>query len=317
MPARTFALLTEPDGGILVASDLDLKRLEGDPLRKAEPVKVFGMTLPMLDSGPFRSVGPEPALVLTQPAAAAVNAVSGELAVYTRGAIACCGGTAAAVFNSAVRRSSRGPNVSPIVLCFQGDRLLLGREDGRIQVLDAATLKPLAQFRLEGRNAPRFITAAPDGSRFAIIFHTGQLWLYETTTNAVRKAGVARQGRISAAAFTPDGKLLVADWTTHISQYQPNSLALALEQQYTPDLGLLVNSYRYGLLPFYTVFPKPGELNTTFEYLLSGRETKEREGEDLSAAQRQIDPWTPLWSSAAFTLVMLLLACLYIERQDF
>ena len=317
MPVRTFALLTEPDGGILVASDLDLKRLVGDPLRKAEAVKVFGMALPMLSSGPFRSVGPEPALVLTQPAAAAVNSVSGELALYTRGAISVLRRTSSGRYQQRRQAILKGAERQPIVLCFQGDRLLLGREDGRIQVLDATTLKPLIQFRPEGRNSPRFITALPDGSLFAIVFHTGQLWLYDTVTNEVRKAGVAGQGQISAAAFTPDGKLLVADQTTRISQYRPNSLALALEKRYTPDLGLLVNSYRYGLLPFYTIFPKPGELNTTFEYLLSGRETKETEGDDLAAAQRQIDPWTPLWSSAAFTLVMLLLACLYIERQDF
>jgi len=67
MPSRTFALLSEPDGDILAVSDLDLKRLQGNPLQKQEPLKVFGMTLPSLAGGPFRSVGPEPPLVLTQP----------------------------------------------------------------------------------------------------------------------------------------------------------------------------------------------------------------------------------------------------------
>ena len=39
--------------------------------------------------------------------------------------------------------------------------------------------------------------------------------------------------------------------------------------------------------------------------------------DDLAAAQQMVDPWTPLWSSAAFTLIVLIIACVYIERQEF
>jgi hypothetical protein len=37
----------------------------------------------------------------------------------------------------------------------------------------------------------------------------------------------------------------------------------------------------------------------------------------MAASQQSLDPWTPLWSSALFTLVMLIAACVYIEWQEF
>ncbi len=68
----------------------------------------------------------------------------------------------------------------------------------------------------------------------------------------------------------------------------------------------------------YTVFPKPGELDKTVQYLLSGKETADMgEGGDLSTAQKELDPWRPVWSSLVFMVVVLGLGCLYLERQDF
>jgi len=80
-----------------------------------------------------------------------------------------------------------------------------------------------------------------------------------------------------------------------------------------------MRAYRYGLLPLYTIFPKPGELGTTFEYVMSGKETQATGSseENLSASQRDLDPWTPLWSSALFMFVVLGIACVYIEWQEF
>jgi hypothetical protein len=36
----------------------------------------------------------------------------------------------------------------------------------------------------------------------------------------------------------------------------------------------------------------------------------------MGAAQQQLTPWAPLWSSALFMAVMLGLACLYLWRTD-
>jgi hypothetical protein len=155
----------------------------------------------------------------------------------------------------------------------------------------------------------------PAGRTFAVVFHSRRLWLYDAKSNELMRAPVSGQDDISSADFAPDGRLLVADQNVQVSQYRLGPVRL--DRRYSPRPSILVTAYRYGLVPLYTVFPKPGELDKTFEYFLTGKETKGDFEEDLAAAQRVVDPWTPLWSSAAFTVVVLVIACLYIEWQEF
>ena len=82
VPMGTREILTESSGSVLFVSNLGLYRLTGDPLKKDEPVKIFGFTLPLPPSGPFTTVSPDEPVLLTQPSDAALNLTSGELALY-------------------------------------------------------------------------------------------------------------------------------------------------------------------------------------------------------------------------------------------
>src|SRR6185503_11113347 len=114
----------------------------------------------------------------------------------------------------------------PAVLSLAGKHLLVGREDGRVQAFDAATLKVLKEWKPEGVNPPRFIDVAPDGRWFSIVFHTGRLWLFDAEKNELRHANVTGQGSISAANFTPTGHLLVVDRTDRVSEYSLSPIKL-------------------------------------------------------------------------------------------
>jgi len=125
------------------------------------------------------------------------------------------------------------------------------------------------------------------------------------------------QGKISMATFVSENRLLVADRVTRVTEYDITTGDV--QKRYAPTLGMVERGYYYLLVPAYTVFPKPGELDKTIAYLLSGEETRAtgpRSG-DLEAAREQLHPWAPVWSSLAFTLVVLAVACMYIERQEF
>jgi hypothetical protein len=77
--------------------------------------------------------------------------------------------------------------------------------------------------------------------------------------------------------------------------------------------------YRYGVNPLYAVFPKPGEFGRTMQYILTGRETTKNLifADNLQLARKKLNPWRPVWSGLAFMVVILGLACVYIERQEF
>jgi hypothetical protein len=302
----TQLLLCEPDGGILLVSSLGLYRLSGDPAWKAEPLQLFGLSIPLPSGGPFLSVGPDPAVLLVRPSAAASN-----------GTITLLNKTDEGFYERRLERKWDSQNGADVVLAFGGDTLLVGHESGRISVYDAEDLQPRGEFTVEGKNQPRFAAAAPGGRHFAVVFHHGRLWLYDHTANQLTRPRVAGQKDISCVSFPAADRLLVADCATRVTQYRIPDCGV--EARYSPPLSLVERIHRYGLAPVYTVFPKPRELDKTVEYVLSGKQTGDLGGGggDLGTAQRNLHPWRPVWSSLAFVAVMLLAGCVYLHRQDF
>ena len=111
--------------------------------------------------------------------------------------------------------------------------------------------------------------------------------------------------------------MLVADRVTRVTEYDVTTGEV--QHCYAPTLGIVERAYYYVIVPLYTVFPKPGELDKTITYLMSGEETRAtgRRSGNLEAAREQLHPWAPVWSSLVFMLATLTVACVYIERQEF
>lgn len=314
-PMGSFQLFRESGGEVLIVSSMGLYRLTGDPRKKDEPVRLFGFALPLPSSGPFQKVSPEGGLVIARPSDAAMNERTGELAIYTRGTVQVLARSAEGNYEMKAELEIEDSSSKPIALGFGGDSLMLAHQDGRVQVLDAETLRPRSEFDEESPNQPRFVVASPDGRWFGVVFHSGRLWIYDAESDKIRLASVAGQGDVSGVSFSQDGDLFAIDKTFRVSRYALDSFEL--KHRYSPRLGFGGMLYRYALVPVYTMFPKPGKLDETFQYLLSGKDTQVADVGDLSIAQGQIDPWAPVWSSALFMFVVLLIACVYIEWQEF
>ena len=319
VPTGTQNFFVEPSGEIILVSSVGIYRVTGDPLAKKRPVKLFGFKLPLQTAGPFENVGPAEsnAAVLTRPSTAALERTTGTLALYTRGAITLLDPNDQDTYDVSRKHRLDGPERQPVVMAIGGSTIVLGREDGRVQVFDANTFDELLSTNPDGPNQVRFITASPDRRWFAILLHNGHLWMYDAETKSLKLADVSGQGGISCATFSKSGALYVADQAVRVTTYDMPDFNR--QERYAPKLGIWIRAYRYGILPLYTIFPKPGELGTTFEYFLSGKETVDTgsSSENLSASQINIDPWTPLWSSALFMFVVLGIACVYIEWQEF
>src|SRR5206468_2931515 len=117
--------------------------------------------------------------------------------------------------------------------------------------------------------------------------------------------------------FTAPNRLLLADRGTRVTEYELHSFHVV--GQRVPEMDVLERVYRYAVLPIYTVFPKPGELDNMVAYLITEQETAAvgPDSENLTTAQVKLNVKGPVWSSLAFTLVMLALTCLYVRRADF
>ncbi len=315
-PTGTFAMLREPAGDILLVASTGIYRLVGDPTRRYEPLRLGNIRLPWSGGSPFQSAGPEsPPLVLARPTAATMNPVTGELVLYSRGQIWMLSPDETRRYQIRRQHQLDGRDRQPLVLAAAGNLLLLGRDDGRLQVLDQQTFEVLHEYQPEESTPPRFLTASPDGQWFAAVFHSGYLWLYDVAAGQLRRPALEGQGHVTSADFSPDNQLLLADRYERLTRYDLPTLNRSA--RWTPSLNMVTSLYHYLLKPLYTVFPKPGELDATFQYLLTGKLTSESSQNDLSIAQRTIDPWAPVWSSAIFTVIVLVIACVYFETQDF
>jgi hypothetical protein len=312
-------LFREQDDRLLVVSSTGLYRLEGNPLAESKPVKLFGLSLPMPSTDVYRSVGPEDPLLITRPASASLNPDSGELAVYSRGKLVFLKQDADGRYQRRLEKSLDEEEMPAMTIAYAGDFVLAGREDGKLLLLRASDGEVVKEFEMERTQPPRFLVAAPGGRRFAALFHDGHLWMIDTEKTTAQLASVSGQGEISAVAFRDAEHLRVVDRMTRLTEYNVNDQSVA--QRWSPKAGLLDARYRYVIHPAYTLFPKPRELGDTVTYLLSGKSAKPADGaqgrQNLDEAQKQLDPWAPIWSSAAFMIVVLGLGCLYLERQEF
>jgi hypothetical protein len=157
------------------------------------------------------------------------------------------------------------------VLAFGGSTMLAGLADGRVLQIDPATLKVKEEFSPAGETAPRFAVAAPDGKWFAVLFHNNQLWLFDARAGKPANVSFRGQGDISAAAFNGADRLLVTDRVNRVTSYHLDPFQS--EDRRAPALTLLERAYHYGIVPIYTIFPKPGELNNVVSYLLTEQDT--------------------------------------------
>ena len=121
---------------------------------------------------------------------------------------------------------------------------------------------------------------------------------------------------VSSAQFQ-ENVLLTSDQNDQIAWYGfPGGQR---EKRISPNLSLSKQIYRYAVNPLYLVFPKPSELQNTMHYAFTGKDTQKVEGPGMGPNGRtvKLDPWQPIYSNSAFIIVMLLIGCIYIYRQDF
>jgi len=95
---------------------------------------------------------------------------------------------------------------------------------------------------------------------------------------------------------------------------------LKQKSRYDPEMTTLHRVHRFFLLPFYRIFPKPGELGEVVNYLLTDEDARAW-GPPRTADLRQYhdvkDIAGPLKNGAWFVLIMLTLCCFYVTRKDF
>jgi hypothetical protein len=243
------------------------------------------------------------------------DAAASRFVVVTGSTLAVIARTAAGQFS--IECQSTRDSEADAVLGFAGDRIVVAEEGGSVRVLNATDLSEVAAASPFGTNDPKAIAVAPDGRQATVVFHHRRLCLVDLPTGEVTEPSLASQGDISAAAYGPDGSLLVAYGFGQVIEYA-DGRSLDIKARYETPPDLLESIYQWGIEPLHRVFPKPGEMDELVTWLMTQEQTIQTgEGEGLAARRTVINIWPPLWSNLAFLAVVLTLSCVLISRRDF
>jgi hypothetical protein len=320
LPTGTTSLVLEPDGGLLAIGSGGIFRLQGDLAAASEPVKLFGFALPLTNREPFVRVlesGGQGEPEIAEPSAAVINPSSQELVIVSRNRIYRLARAESGQYRLVASAELAGDENDGSALAAGANTLLVARESGVVLMLDAQSLETVRTSVPDRYSQPRFVALSPDGHWATILFQNRRLWRVDLQARQLDLAAVPGQGDISAAGFDRENRLMVVDRLARVRQYDPASQRQLA--QFSPPLDRWETLFYYLITPVYNVFPKPGELDNTVQYILTKQSTAEvgflRGNIELPREQR--DPWRPLWSSAVFMLVVLSGACFYIERSEF
>ena len=316
-PKDTTGLFVDSRGEAVVLTRQAVVRVGGDLHTKPREFKLLGFKVPLGGrASHFTAAGPETPLRLTPPFAAAMDANSGALAVWNHGVLMLLEADEDGKYHR-VREREFEVKQGAAVLAFAGSNLVVALADGHVWVLDPSDLSVRHDFQAEASTQPRFAEASPDGRWFAVIFHNQKLWLFDAREQTAKSFRFVGRSDISAAAFTGPNRLLLADRGTRVIEYDLEPFRTVSRR--TPDLELLERVYRFAVLPIYTVFPKPGELDDMVSYLLTDKETESigPDPDDLQTRHIKRNVKGPVWSGLGFTAIVLALTCFYIRRTDF
>ena len=318
-PFGSLKIIKERDGKLLVLNQQGLFRLPDlvPTTPENRPMEILGFKIPLGQKNEsYLPVIQDRSIEFGDDCTIAMAAGQDTLYHWRAGKLTRLSRTVDGQYSAGDAHKIGGDRQSAII-AVGGNNIVVALGDGAIKVLNATNYDEVSEHRPDGQNQPRFAVASPDGRWFAVAFHTGKLWVYDAEDREVLRVPGIRQGDVSAVNFSADGKLHVADRGRRVT-----SIGLPTGEKidsYSAPLDIWRKLYYYAVIPLHTVFPKPGELENTINYLLSERETVAADpaSSRLDTARIKTDPWAPVWSSLVFTLIVLAFGCYYVQKQEF
>jgi hypothetical protein len=312
---QPIAMVQELDGHQLLVTNTGVSRVVRDVATPAVMVRLPGFSLPLSRAEALEDAGPSPAPYWGDPAAAAIDAKTGSLYVFSRSEINLLTKNDAGKYSIAKQHKLEIDEKQSAILAAAQDTCFVILKDMKVLVLNGQTLAATGERKLPGESPPRAAAATADGKRLFVLSHEGVLHELDPASGRWSRSRVSGQGDISAFTLTPDGKLLVASRATRVAEY--NLTTMKQLRSFNPPFTLQERMYYYAIHPAHALLPKPGEFYKTVQYLLGGQKTAGIDENNLATAQSKLDPWSPIFSGLVFQGVMLLLGCAYLQWQEF
>ena len=319
-PSGTTDLFIDPEGEIVTVGRRGVFRMEGTPGTEKRPFVIAGFDLAKLATPEA-----QPVFVKAQPERqanwndaqhfqATMRPQDGQLAVYHDGQLTQLQLNEQRLYVAQDTRELASDDAA--LLGYTDSHLIAALASGEILLVTLQPFKTTARFRPFKQNKPKYVTTSPDGRWVTVLFHHRHLWLYDIESAKVAHH-ISGQGDISAVAFTANQSIMISTGFGEVQEYSLPDLSP--KEHFRPQPETLETVYRYAILPLYTLFPKPGELDNLVRYLLTNEESVEINSNDNNLQNERVvlDIWQPIWSNLGFVICMLTLSCVRVWRRDF
>lgn len=208
-------------------------------------------------------------------------------------------------------------------IAFRGDHVFIGVDEPSIFTV-ALESGVVTELPWASDADVVSMVSASDGSKAIVLDDAGIVWQIDPTADVVKRVPVRSQGNVRGISAGDAETFWVIDKNSLVHAYRWSDGAY--EKSAAGSMSLVQALYNYGVQPLYWVSPKPGEFYrvvTHLSELTTSRDTDEDEPKANSDSPRgsrneqDRSPWLPVWNGLAFISVMLMLAVIYFERQDF
>ncbi|MFM7055943.1 MAG: ABC transporter permease subunit [Planctomycetota bacterium] len=322
-PEPVFGIYRTRDSKLVLPGTRSIHQLKDDPedIRNARNFlrDMLGGLMPGSGSTGFENVSPGLKLALRPDAAVAWNPADESIACRDRETLLLLSRTAEGKWSEAARKQLDRKKTA--LIAAGGDKVLMAEADGRIEILTQSTLEVATTGSIPAGDKPKRAEVAPDGSRAAVLTHAGVLVVFHAADNRFATLQVNTPRTISGIRFL-DGTRLAVAAGRRLLIVNPDTGEIS--QEWNGQIQWPVHLYDYVVKPLHSVFPRPGDLDNTVRYLVTGESSVAVEDngtagddDDLAAPRIVFNPWASFGTNSAFLAVMLLLGCLYIARSDF
>lgn len=325
VPSPVSGLYVTTNGQTILPGQSAIYRFTGQTQKEKQTQQflnnLFGVALGSGGKSGFERIEPEGMPAMTPPFVTAMDVETTELVYFADGVVHVFEQNPEGTFRFVTSRDLEIDE--PCTLAISGGHISCAFGDGRLMVLNAATLETELEDRLAKGVLPHRMEAAPDGTSHTLLTHDQTLWIVDVAAGKPISWKPPEDGRCTGIAYDSIGNLLVSDGRVSVRSYDVATGKEIASYNGTEDWVFKV--FDYVVSPLYTVLPKPAELDNLVHYMLTGQKSvsvNENQrpviGRNKLEEERvSFDPWAPLRHNTLFLAVILGFGCLYVARRDF
>ncbi|MFC1759180.1 ABC transporter permease subunit, partial [Planctomycetota bacterium] len=286
LPSTVTKIIREADDRLLLIGEDEAYRISADLAKQqqVEQPKIFGFSLPKLPETKTNfevvSIERKPSTdsrnggaaqpIAVDDADIAGNVQRDSLVIWKDNEVIECKRDEGRYVES-TRFAVEIGNQKAVITSY-GQIVAIAVEDGSIRLMEIDNPSNVTEFQPFKANQPRSIQCSRDGRFVAVLFHSGQVWLYDTHENIDVSDKLHHQENILGMGFsdsTNQTTFMIVDRINRVTEFSLPDLEFSSTKSSSGSIVQKVSWF--ALDPLTKICPQPSSLGSTVDYAITGK----------------------------------------------